>query len=126
LNITIGEDININYLDDDNTNKQKLDSLLATSNLFSIINFPARINTISMTASDKYRNKNFTINPLPNGLSDRYGYLTVTATWPLRLPGRYGYLAVTATCGRYGYLTVTTIWQLWLSDHYGYLTVMAI
>ena len=92
MNITIGEDININYLDDDNTNKQKLDSLLATSNLFSIINFPARINTISMTASDKYRNKNFTINPLPNGLSDRYGYLTVTATWPLRLP-----VAVTAT-----------------------------
>ena len=74
--------MNINYLDDDNTNKQKLDSLLATSNLFSIIDFIERINNISMTAIDnsfldKYRNENFKINPLPTGLSNYDGQVLV-------------------------------------------------
>jgi len=67
--------MNINYLDDDNTNKEKINSLLATYILFSITDFPARINNISLTATDnffidKYKNENFTINPLPTGLSD--------------------------------------------------------
>ena len=53
LNTIICGDININYLDDDNTNKQKLNSLLATYNLFSITDFPTRI-YISMTATDTF------------------------------------------------------------------------
>ena len=94
MNITICGDTNINYLDDDNTNKQKLDSLLATSNLFSIIDFPARINNISMTAIDnsfidKYRNENFTINPLPNGLSDHYAQVLVFNNINIQNPTTY-------------------------------------
>ena len=94
MNTTICEDININHLDDDNTNKQKLDSLLATSNLFSITDFPARINNISMTAIDnsfidKYRNKNFTINPLPNGLSDHYAQVLVFNNTNIQNPFTY-------------------------------------
>lgn len=75
MNIIICRDININYLGDGNINKQELISLLATFNLISIIDFPTRINNISMAAIvnffvDKYRKGNFTINLLPNGLSD--------------------------------------------------------
>jgi len=93
LNITICGDININYWVDDNTNKQKLESLLATSNLFSIIDFPARIN-ISMTAIDncfidKYRNENFTINPLPNGPSDHYAQVLVLNNIYIQNPSTY-------------------------------------
>lgn len=94
LNITICGDININYLADDNTNKLKPDSLLATSSLFSIIDFPARINNISMAAIDnsfidKYRNENFTINPLPNGLSDHYTQVLVLNNINIQNPSTY-------------------------------------
>jgi hypothetical protein len=64
--------MNINYLHDDNTNKEKINSFLATYILFSITDFPTRINNISMTAIDnffidKYKTKNLTTNPLsPN------------------------------------------------------------
>ena len=86
MNIIVCWDTNISYLDDDNnTNKQKLNSLLATFNLFSIFDFPTGISNISMTAIDnffidKYKNENFTINPLPNGLSDYDAQLLVLKT----------------------------------------------
>jgi len=91
LNIIICRDINITYLDDDNTNKQKLNYLPATFNLFSIIDFPTRINNISMSAivnffADKYKNENFTINPLPNGLSDHGVQLLVLNNMKIQNP----------------------------------------
>jgi len=74
INIIICGDININYLDNTN-NKLQLDSLLASYDLHSTVDFPTRVNNCSSTAIDnifidKYKNTNFTINPLPNGLSD--------------------------------------------------------
>jgi len=74
--------MNINYLDDDNTSKEKINSLVATYILFSIIDFPTRINNISMTAIDnffidRYKNENFKINPLPTGLSNYDGQVLV-------------------------------------------------
>ena len=73
-NIIICSDININYLDN-TKNKQQLDALLASCGLHSIVDFPTRIKNYSSTAIDnffidKYKNSNFTISPLLNGLSD--------------------------------------------------------
>jgi len=52
-----------------------LDSLLVSYDLYSTVDFPTRINNCSSTAIDnifidKFKNTNFTINPLPNWLSD--------------------------------------------------------
>jgi len=52
-----------------------LDSLLASHDLYSTVNFPTRINNCSSTAIDKiyidkFKNTSFTVNPLPNGLSE--------------------------------------------------------
>ena len=74
INIIICGDININYLDNTN-NKLQLDSLLASHDLYSTIDFTTRINNCWSTAIDnifidKYKNTNFSIKPLPNGLSD--------------------------------------------------------
>jgi len=74
INITICGDININYLDNTN-NKLQLDSLLASYDLYSTVDFPTRINNCSSTTinnifTDKFKNTNFTINPLPDGLSN--------------------------------------------------------
>ena len=73
-NIIICGEININYLDN-TKNKWQLDALLASYGLHSIFDFPTRIDNSSSTATDnifidKYKNPNFTINSLPNGLSD--------------------------------------------------------
>jgi exonuclease III/uncharacterized protein YutD len=73
-NIIICGDININYLDNTN-NKLHLDSLLASYNLYSIVDFPTRISSCSSTAIDNifidtFKNTEFTVKPLPNGLSD--------------------------------------------------------
>lgn len=76
-NIVICGDININYLA--NTNyKQQLDSLLASYGLHSIVTFPTRTCYSSSTAIDnifinKYKNKNYTVYPWINGLSDHDG-----------------------------------------------------
>jgi hypothetical protein len=54
--------------------RQHLDSLLASYNLKSTINFPTRIINGSSTAIDNIfinLSRNFTINPLLNVLSDR-------------------------------------------------------
>ena len=65
---------NINYLDNTN-NELQLDSLLASCDLYSTVDFPKRINNCSSTTIDnifidKYKNTNFSIKTLPNGLSD--------------------------------------------------------
>jgi len=74
INIIICGDININYLDNTNS-KLQLDSLLLSYDLYSTVNFPTRISNCSSTAInnifiDKFKNTNFTIKPLSNGLSD--------------------------------------------------------
>lgn len=74
INIIICGDININYRDNTN-NKLELDSLLASYDEYSTVDFPTRKNNCSSTVIDnifidKYKNTNFTINQLPNGLSD--------------------------------------------------------
>jgi len=74
INIFICGDININYLDNTN-NKLQLDTLLASYELYSIADFPTRISNTSSTAIDNIfidilKNTNYTITPLPNGLSD--------------------------------------------------------
>ena len=73
-NIIICGDININYLDNTN-NKRQLDALLASYGLYSLVVFPTRNKNCSSTAIDnifidKFKNQNYTINPLLNGLSD--------------------------------------------------------
>jgi hypothetical protein len=52
-----------------------LDSLLASYDLYSTVDFPLIINDCSSTAIesifiDKFKNTNFTVKPLTNGLSD--------------------------------------------------------
>jgi exonuclease III len=74
INVIICGDININYLQASNY-KTKLDSLLATYNLHSAVNFPTRITKHSSTAIDnifmnKATNSNYSIESFINGLSD--------------------------------------------------------
>jgi hypothetical protein len=74
INVIICGDININYLDNTN-NKLQLDPPLASYNFYSIVDFPTRISNCPSTAVDNifidvFINTNFTIKPLPNGLSD--------------------------------------------------------
>jgi exonuclease III len=74
INIIICGDININYLDNSN-DKLQLDSLLTSYDFYSTVDFPPRISNCSSTAIDKifidkFKNTNFTIKPLPSGLSD--------------------------------------------------------
>jgi hypothetical protein len=64
---------NISYLENSNS-KFQLDSLLASYNLHSTVNFPARITNNSSTAIDnifinKHINKDYSIQSCPNGLS---------------------------------------------------------
>ena len=81
INTIICGDRNINYLANTN-NKFQLDSLLASYDLFSTVDFPTRINNCSSTAInnifiDKFKNTNFTINTLPNGLSDNVSQILI-------------------------------------------------
>jgi hypothetical protein len=67
-------DFNINYLTD-NHNKQLLDSLLTSYNLYSTVDFPTRICNGSNTAIynifiNIFKNDSFSAYPLINGLSD--------------------------------------------------------
>jgi hypothetical protein len=94
LNIILCGDININYLDDASTNKQKLNSLLASYNLCSIVDFPTRVVNISATAIDnfiidKHRNEIFSINSLPNGLSDHDAQILTLNNIKLLNPSNY-------------------------------------
>ena len=74
INLIICGNFNINYLVNTNT-KLQLDSLLLSYDLYSTVDSPTRISNHSSTAidnifMDKFKNANFTIKPLPNGLSD--------------------------------------------------------
>jgi hypothetical protein len=67
IDIILCGDFNINYLTE-NHNKQLLDSLLASYNLYSTVNFPMRIFNGSNTAIDNifiniFKNDNFSVCP---------------------------------------------------------------
>ena len=65
-------DININYLENCKK-RQQLDALLQTYNLIGTVSFPTRKTNASTSAIDNIfiaRNKNYTIYPFLNGLSD--------------------------------------------------------
>ena len=73
-NLIVCGDINVNYLQE-SRNKSLLNSLLVSFNLHSAVNFPTRISNSSSTTIDnifidKYKNKDYSIIPISNGLSD--------------------------------------------------------
>jgi hypothetical protein len=75
IKIILCGDININYLDDTGSNKPRLNTLLASYHLSSIVNFPTRVSGTSATAIDnifinRNTNETFSIILLPNRLSD--------------------------------------------------------
>lgn len=75
INFIICGDLNINYLDNNCKKKQQLDTLLATFNLTSVINFPTRVQNEVATAIDNIfldvsKNNNYNVYPHINGLSD--------------------------------------------------------
>src|SRR5215510_3077359 len=81
INVIICGDVNINYLKDSNY-KNKLNSLLATHNLHSAVNFPTRVTKHSSTANDnifmnKETNSNYSTESLVNGLSDHDAQLLI-------------------------------------------------
>jgi hypothetical protein len=95
LNIILCGDININYLDDVSTNKQKLNFLLASYNLCSIVDFPTRVTNISATAIDnffKHKNEIFSIHSLTNGLSDHDAQIRTLNNIKLLNPSNYPYI----------------------------------
>jgi len=74
VDIILCGDFNINYLSD-NQNKQTLNSLLTSYSLYSVIEFPKRINNNSNTMIDnmfinKLKNENYSVSSLIKGLSD--------------------------------------------------------
>jgi hypothetical protein len=74
INLIICGDINVNYLLD-SRNKSPLNSLLASFNLHSAVNFPTRISNNSLTTIgnifiNKIKTKNYSIVPILNGLSN--------------------------------------------------------
>jgi hypothetical protein len=73
-----------------------LDSLLASYDLYSIVDFPTRIDNCSSTAIDnifidKYKNPNFTTNPLLNGLSDHDAQILILHNMKIQNPRVYYY-----------------------------------
>ena len=84
INIILYGDFNINYLN--NNKKQKLNSILTSYSLYSIIDFPTSTNNLTSTAIDnvfinKFKYENYEIYPLINGLSDHDAQI-------LRLPDK--------------------------------------
>ena len=78
--IIVCGDININYLDENCNKRQKLDTLLATYNLISTVQFPTRnlngsISAIDNIFIDTSHTDTYTIYPLINGLSDHDGQI---------------------------------------------------
>jgi len=74
VDIILCADFNINYLND-NQDKQALNSSLTSYILYSKIDFPTRIYSTSQTIIDnifinKFKNENYLVPPLINGLSD--------------------------------------------------------
>jgi hypothetical protein len=74
-------DFNIDYLTD-SYRKSQLNSLLNSYNLFSITDFPTRIQNTSKSATDNIfiyylRLETFKVFPTPNGISDHDAQLTI-------------------------------------------------
>lgn len=82
-------DFNINYFNDD-SNKQLLDSLLASFNLYSTVNFPTRISNNSCTLIDNiYINiykHDFSVLPFINGLSDHDAQILTLSNFSIPVP----------------------------------------
>jgi hypothetical protein len=80
-NIVICDDVNVNYLIDNNRRSQ-LDALLHSHNLAGIVKFPARFGLNSHTAIDivfidTSTTGNYDLYPLINGLSDHDAQLLI-------------------------------------------------
>ena len=74
VDVILCGDFNINYLND-TQDKQALNSLLTHYSLYSIIDFLTIIYNTSQTIIDnilinKFKNENYLVSPLINGLSD--------------------------------------------------------
>ena len=72
---------NINYLQISNS-KSQLNSLLASYNLHSAVDFPTKVTKNSSTAIDnifidKFKNSDYSIEPFINGLSDHEAQILV-------------------------------------------------
>jgi len=76
--IILCEDFNVNYLQE-NTTKRILDSLLESFGLYTTVKFPTRTNYKSCTLIDNIfiniYNRDFSVHPLINGLSDHDGQI---------------------------------------------------
>jgi hypothetical protein len=74
MHIIICGDINTNYLNE-SANKSKLDNLLLSYNLTSLINFPTRVQNTSATAVDNIflavsHYESYAVTPIINGMSN--------------------------------------------------------
>jgi len=92
LEYILCDDINIDYLTDSDR-KSRLDALLTTYNLTSIVNFPTRIQKNSATAIDNIfidtsRMGNYTISPIINGLSDHDAQFITLYSYTMRPPSK--------------------------------------
>ena len=77
-------DINTNYLKE-SEDKTRLDNILLTYNLISIINFPTRLQNTSSTAIDNIfidvsQFESYTVTPITNGLSGHDAQLLKIST----------------------------------------------
>ena len=89
-NIIICGYFNVNYLESNN-NKFQLDSLLATYNLSSTVDFPTRITNNSSTVIDNIflnfnTNTEFSIQSCSNGLLDHDALLLTLSNIRLHIP----------------------------------------
>jgi hypothetical protein len=85
-------DINIDYLIDSDR-KSRLDALLKTYNLTSVVNFPTRIQQNSATAIDNIfidtsKMGNYSVSPIINGLSDHDAQLITILSYNSRPPSK--------------------------------------
>jgi hypothetical protein len=76
--------------------EEELDSLLASYDLYSTVDFPTRISDCSSTAIDnilidKYKNTNFSIKPLPNGLLDHDAQILILHNTNIQIPTVHHY-----------------------------------
>jgi exonuclease III len=90
LEYIICGDININYLVDSDR-KSRLEALLETYNLRSVVNFPTHIQQHSTTAIDNMfiditKMENYSIHSVVNGLSDHDAQSKTLHSFNLRPP----------------------------------------
>ena len=89
-NYIICGDINVDYLVDSGS-KNRLDVLLKTYNLASIVKFPTRIQENTATTIDNFfidtlKMSNYSISPVLNGLSDHDAQLLKLLSYNIKLP----------------------------------------